>query len=1033
MARFFINRPIVAIVIAILMVIVGIVAMFQLPIAQYPNIAPPEMLLTATYPGADALTLEQSVATPIEQQMSGVDSMLYMYSISQTSGGQMQLRVDFDLTTDPSTDQVLTNLRYSQAASQLPPDVVNQGVTVRKSVTSPLGLFALYSPKGTYDPLFLANYAYVNINDPMTRVPGIGQVQVFLQAQNTVNPAGQVGANPVPSGQEFTYTVRAQGRLVSIEDFENVVVRARPDGSMVRVRDVARVELGAQSYNVQSRLNGRPGAIIAVYQLPGSNAVDTMKAATKLMEEAKAHFPNDVDYVTALDTTLAVSAGIREIVKTLVEALFLVILVVYLFLQSWRATLIPLLAVPVSLIGTFMFFPLLGFSINTLSLFGLVLAIGLVVDDAIVVVEAVEHHIEAGLSPRDAAFKAMEQVSGPVVAIALILAAVFVPTAFIPGITGRMYQQFAVTIAVSVLISAFNALTLSPALSALLLRPKRDMRGPLGGFFRAFNRWFARATNGYVGACGHLIRKSAFSMLLLLVFALFAGLVASRLPGGFVPDEDQGYFYLNVQLPLAASLQRTAAVNDKLDAIFKETPGVKYYTGVAGFSLLSFAYTTYNSFYFVTLEDWDQRNKKGLTADVIIRDLNLRLAGVPDAQAFGFAPPVIPGIGTSGGVTFMLEDRAGRDPEFLAENTTKFLAAARQRPEFALLFTTLLPSVPQLFAEVDRDKVLKQGINLSSVYQTLQAFLGGAFVNYFNQFGRVWQVYVQAEGEFRTRAENIGQFYVRNSTGQAVPLSTLVAMKSVNGPEFTVRFNEYRAAQINGTLAPGYSSQQGMRALEEVFAQTMPRDMGFDYLGMSFQEKVAAEGIPAAAVFGFSLLVVFLLLAAQYESWTLPLGVLLGTPIAVFGAVAALWLRRFDLDVFSQIGLLMVIGLAAKNAILIVEFCKTEYERGTSLFEAALAGARLRLRPILMTAFAFIFGVLPLVVSQGAGANSRQILGTTVVGGMLAATLIAIFIIPVTFYISERLGRKLEKTAVPPGAPAPIHGGAGEDSPGEHP
>jgi hydrophobic/amphiphilic exporter-1 (mainly G- bacteria), HAE1 family len=1062
MAKFFINRPIVAMVIAILMVIIGIVAMFQLPIAQYPNIAPPEILLTATYPGADALTLEQSVATPIEQQMSGVDNMIYMYSTSQTSGGQMQLRVDFDITTDPSYDQVLVNLRYSQAASQLPPDVINQGVTVTKSVTSPLGLFILSSPKGTYDALFLSNYAYVNINDPMTRVPGIGQVQIFgsgkysirlwvspdtlgklditvneivsaLQAQNTVNPAGQVGADPVPPGQEFTYAVLAQGRLASVAEFENVVVRAKPDGSLVRVKDVARVELGAQTYNQQGRLNGRPGAIIAIYQLPGSNAVDTMKAATKLMEEAKARFPKDLDYVTALDTTLAVTEGIREIVKTLVEALVLVVIVVFIFLQGFRATLIPLLAVPVSLVGTFMVFPLLGFSINTLSLFGLVLAIGLVVDDAIVVVEAVERNIEEGLSPRDAAFKAMEQVSGPVVAIALILAAVFVPTAFVPGITGRMYQQFAITIAVSVLISAFNALTLSPALSALLLRPRRAMRGPLGVFFGGFNRWFARATNGYVGACGHLIRKSTFSMLLVLVFAVFAGLIGSRLPGGFVPEEDQGYFFVNVQLPLAASLQRTAAVNDKLDAIFKETPGIKYYTGVAGFSLLSFASVTYNSFYFITLEDWGERDKKGLTADVIILDLNRRLAGVPDAQAFGFAPPVIPGIGTSGGVTFMLEDRAGRDPAFLAENTAKFLAAARQRPEFALLFTTLLPSVPQLFAEVDRDKVLKQGINLSSVYQTLQAFLGGAFVNYFNQFGRVWQVYVQAEGDFRTRAENIGQFYVRNSTGQAVPLSTLVTMKQVNGPEFTIRFNEHRAAQINGILAPGYSSQQGMRALEEVFARTMPRDMGFDYMGMSFQEKVAAAGIPAAAVFGFSLLVVFLLLAAQYESWTLPLGVLLGTPIAVFGAVAALWLHRFELDVFSQIGLIMVIGLAAKNAILIVEFCKEEYERGKSLFEAALAGARVRLRPILMTAFAFIFGVLPLVVSKGAGANSRQILGTTVVGGMIAATLIAIFIIPVTFYVSERLGRKPEKAAVPAGAPAPIHGGAGEDPPAGHP
>jgi HAE1 family hydrophobic/amphiphilic exporter-1 len=989
--------------------------------------------------------------------MSGVDNMLYMYSINQAAGSQMQLRVDFDITTDPSTDQVLANLRYSQAQSQLPPDVVNQGVSVTKSVTSPLGLFVLYSPKGTYDALFLANYAYVNINDPMTRVPGIGQVQVFgasqyairlwvnpdtlaklditvseiasaLQAQNTVNPAGQVGADPVPPGQEFTYTVLAQGRLGSVADFENVVVRARPDGALVRVKDVARVELGAQSYIRQGRLNGRPAALIAVYQLPGSNAIDTMKAATKLMEETKARFPSDLDYVTSLNTTLAVSAGIREIVKTLVEALILVVIVVFIFLQGVRATLIPLLAVPVALVGAFMVFPLLGFSINTLSLFGLVLAIGLVVDDAIVVVEAVEHHIEEGLSPRDAAFKAMEQVSGPVVAIALILAAVFVPTAFIPGITGRMYQQFAVTIAVSVLISAFNALTLSPALSALLLRPKREMRGPLGVFFRGFNRWFARATNGYVGACGHLIRKSAFSMILILVVAACAGLIGSRLPGGFVPDEDQGYFFVNVQLPLAASLQRTAAVNDKLDAIFKATPGIKYYTGVAGFSLLSLVTTTYNSFYFITLDDWDERDKKGLTADVMIRELNRRLATVPEAQAFAFSPPAIPGIGTSGGVTFMLEDRAGKDPAFLAENTEKFLAAARKRPEFARLFTTLLPGVPQLFAEVDRDKALKQGISLASVYQTLQAFLGGAFVNYFNQYGRVWQVYVQSEGEFRTRAENVGQFYVRNAAGHPVPLSTLVTMKPVNGPEFTIRFNEFRAAQISGQLAPGYSTRQGMRALEEVFAETMTRDMGFDYMGMSFQEKAAAEGIPPSAVFGFSLLVVFLLLAAQYESWTLPFGVLLGTPIAVLGAVGALWLGRLELDVFSQIGLVMVIGLAAKNAILIVEFSKEEYERGASLVDAALAGARVRLRPILMTAFAFIFGVLPLVISKGAGANSRQILGTTVLGGMLAATLIAIFIIPVTFYVSERFRKRPEPAAPPAAALAPIHGGSA-DSP----
>src|SRR5467141_3155432 len=1055
MAKFFIDRPIVAMVISILMVIIGLVAIAQLPIAQYPNIAPPEMLLTANYPGADAVTLEQSVATPIEQQMSGVDNMLYMYSTSQTSGTEMNLRVSFDITTDPNIDQVLVNMRYSQAASQLPQDVVNQGVTVKKSVLSPLALFILHSPKGTYDELFLSNYAYVNLNDPMTRVPGVGQVLVFgankyairfwvnpdtlaklditvneivraLQAQNTVNPAGQLGGKPVPRGQEFTYTVLAQGRLASVEDFENVVVRATPDGSIVRVRDVARVELGEQSYYRDARLNGRPAAGIAIYQLPGSNAVETMKAATKLMQEAKARFPHDLDYVTALDTSLAVTAGIHEIVKTLVEALVLVVIVVFIFLQGFRATLIPLLAVPVSLVGTFMVFPLLGFSINTLSLFGLVLAIGLVVDDAIVVVEAVEHHIERGLSPRDAALTAMREVSAPVVAIALVLAAVFVPTAFVPGITGRMYQQFAITIAVSVLISAFNALTLTPALSALLLKEKREMRGPLGVFFRGFNRVFEQVMGGYLDGSRFLIRKAAFAILLLLAAAAVSGLIGLRLPGGFVPEEDQGDIYANVQLPLAASLDRTAAVNDKLDAIFKAQPGIKYYTGVAGFSLLSLVTTTYNSFYFITLDDWDARNKVGLTADVIIRQLNQKLAGLAEAQAFAFSPPAIPGIGTSGGVTFILEDRSGKDPAFLAEQTDRFLAAARKRPEFARLFTTLLPSVPQFFAEVDRDKVLKQGISLTSVYQALQAFLGGAFVNYFNQYGRVWQVYVQAEGQFRTQADNVGRFYVRNAAGQPVPLSTLVRMKEVNGPEFTTRFNEYRAAQINGLLAPGFSTRQGMRALEEVFAQSMPREMGFDYSGMSFQEQVASQGVPPSVVLGFSVLVVFLIMAALYESWTLPFAVLLSTPIAMFGALAALWLRRFELDVFSQIGLLMVIGLAAKNAILIVEFAKVAYEGGMSLVDAALEGVRVRRRALFMTSFAFILGCVPLWTAAGAGAVGRRILGTVVIGGMLTDTLIASLFISVSFYVSERFLSKRKWAPAPAGALAPIQGGSGD-------
>jgi hydrophobic/amphiphilic exporter-1 (mainly G- bacteria), HAE1 family len=627
----------------------------------------------------------------------------------------------------------------------------------------------------------------------------------------------------------------------------------------------------------------------------------------------------------------------------------------------------------------------------------------------------------------------MDEVSGPVVAIALIMAAVFIPTAFIPGITGRMYQQFAVTIAVSVLISAFNALTLSPALSALLLRPRREMRGPLGLFFRGFNRAFERVMGGYLHGSRFLIRKAAVAILLLLLAAAVSGLISLRLPGGFVPEEDQGYIFANVQLPLAASLDRTAAVNDKLDAIFKTQPGIKYYTGVAGFSLLSLVTTTYNSFYFITLEDWDERNKHGLTANVIIQQLNQKLAGVPDAQAFAFSPPAIPGIGTSGGVTFMLEDRAGRDPAFLAENTDRFLAAARQRPEFARLFTTLLPSVPQYFADVDRDKVLKQGIALSSVYQALQAFLGGAFVNYFNQYGRVWQVYVQAEGEFRTHADNVGRFYVRNGAGQPVPLSTLVRMRQVNGPEFTTRFNEYRAAQINGLLAPGYSTRQGMRALEEVFAQTMPRDMGFDYSGMSYQEQVASQGVPASVVIGFSVLVVFLLMAALYESWTLPFAVLLATPIAIFGALGALWLRRFELDVFSQIGILMVIGLAAKNAILIVEFAKVAYEGGMSLVDAALEGVRVRRRALFMTSFAFILGCVPLWTAAGAGAVGRQVLGTVVIGGMLTDTLIASLFISVSFYLSERFRPALPHPAVQPVSAPAISGGASDEPPAGEP
>jgi len=1064
MSKFFINRPIVAIVISMLTVLVGAITIASLPISQFPAIAPPEVQVQTTYVGADAQTVEESVATPIEQQMSGVDNMNYMYSVN-SSTGEVRLIVDYDVRTDTNTDLILTQIRETQAASQLPADVTNFGVTVQKTVTAPLMLISLYSPSGIYDSKFLANYAYINLYDQLSRVPGIGSVQVFgagryamrlwvkpdqlarlaitvpeivaaIQAQNTVNPAGQIGGEPAPQGQEFTYSVRAQGRLTTPEEFEQIVVRAAPDGGIVRIKDVARVEMGAQDYTVISQLNGKPSAIIAVYQLPGSNAVQAADGVKKLLAEQRQRLPQGVNYTIALDTTRAVTEGIKEIVQTLLIAIVLVIIVVYIFLQGWRATLIPLLAVPVSLVGTFVLFPLFGFSINTLSLFGLVLAIGLVVDDAIVVVEAVEHHIEEGMLPKDATFKAMEEISGPVVGIALVLSAVFVPTAFIPGITGRLYQQFAVTIAISVILSAFNALTLSPALSALLLRPRENRGGLLRKFFDWFNRLFTRATDNYVRIAGALIRKSAIAFVLLVACGVFAGFFAAKLPSSFLPDEDQGYMYMNLQLPSASSLQRTEATAREIEEVLASTPGIESTVSVAGFSLLSLTRSSYSAFFFVTLKEWKDRQKREEQYQFIRQSVNQKLAGLRQGIAFSFSPPAIPGVGTSGGVTFVLEDRSGKDVGFLADHVSRFLAAARKRPELASVNTTFLPRVPQQFITVDRDKVLKQGVDIKDVYRTIQAFMGGSFINYFNRFGRQWQVYVEAEGAYRGRAENVGQFYVRNRTGDMVPLSALTRFESRSGPEFTMRYNLYRAAQIFAGAAPGYSSAQAMAALEDVFAQSMPPEMGFDYMGMSFQEKKAQEGVPPSAIFGFSLLVVFLILAALYESWSLPFSVLLSTPVAVFGAFTVLWLRRVLLgfflppymvqienDVYSQIGLVMLIGLAAKNAILIVEFAKEANEKGQPLREAALAAARLRLRPILMTSFAFVLGCVPLWTASGAGSVARQIMGTTVIGGMLAATLIAVFIIPVLFVVVEKLSqRKPAMTVAPAVSPLPARG-----------
>jgi multidrug efflux pump len=1032
MSSFFIRRPIVAMVIAILTVLIGTVSLLGLPIAQFPQILPPQVNLTTTYTGADALTIEQSVATPIEQQMNGVDRMLYIQS-TNANDGSMNQTVTFDVGTDIDVDNVLVNNRYSQAQPFLPQDVKNFGVTIKKSLAFPLIVVSLYSPDGRYDPTFLANYALININDALLRIKGIGDIrnlgaadysmriwikpdllarlgltvndlQNAVRAQNVVNPAGQVGAEPAPAGQQLTYTVRAQGRLVEPEEFANVIVRENPDGSNVRLKDVARVELGALTYQQYGTFNGNPAAVIAAFQSPGSNALEVADNVRKTMAELAKRFPPGVAYEISLDTTAPVKAGIREIVETLVAAVVLVALVVFLFLQSWRATLIPLLTVPVSLIGTFTLFPLLGFSVNTLSLFGLVLAIGLVVDDAIVVVEAVEHHIEEGMAPREATFRAMSEVQGPVVAIALVLAAVFVPVAFMPGVTGRLYQQFALTIAVSVLISAFNALTLSPALSAMLLRPRRPARGVFGALGNGFNRWFGKTTDGYVSVNRLLVRKLIIPLTLLAAVVGATAVVGQRIPAGFVPDEDQGYAIIGVQLPDGASLQRTKAVYDKISDIIAKQPGIRTYNGIAGFSFFTRTAASYLGTGFIGLKPWEERKSPELASSAIVSALNAKFAAIPEARVFAVGPPSIPGISATGGFSMMLQDRGGSPYEYLAQNVGRFLAEAKTRPELAGLRPIFSPSVPQLFADVDKDKVMKEGVAIGDVYAALQTFLGGSYLNDFTRFGRQWRVFLQAEPAYRTKAEDVGQFYVRNGNGDMVPLSSFVRVRTTTGPEYTVRFNLYRAVEIQGVPAPGYSSGQALEALEAVAAKTLPADMGYAFNALSYQEKISAGG--TARVLGLSLVFVFLILAALYESWSLPFSVLLSTPVAVLGAYVGLLSRKFDNNVYAQIGLVMLVGLTAKNAILIVEFAKDRLEAGRPIIEAALEGARLRLRPILMTSFAFIAGCVPLWIATGAGAAARRMLGTAVISGMLAATLLGIFFIPALFVAVERLSRR---------------------------
>jgi HAE1 family hydrophobic/amphiphilic exporter-1 len=1058
MASFFVNRPIVAMVISIVIVLLGMVALGRVPVAQYPDIVPPMIQITTTYVGASAVDVEQSVATPIEQQVNGVDNSIYLKSIN-ANDGTLTMRVSFEVGTDLDIANVLTQNRLSQATASLPGSVKNYGVTVKKSLAFPLMLVALKSPNSTYDSSFLSNYAAININDALARIRGVGQVNLFggsdyamrvwinpdrlaslgltvpdvvnaIQQQNVVTPAGQLGGQPAPPGTDFTYIVKTQGRLMTSEEFGQIVLRTNPDGSQVRLGDIARTELGSLLYTARGRLNGKPSAVIAIYQAPGSNALQVADAIKKTVADAAQRFPQDLEYEFSLDTTLPVREGINEIIHTLFEAVVLVLIVVFVFLQNWRATLIPLMTVPVSLVGTLMAFPVLGFSVNVLSLLGLVLAIGIVVDDAIVVVEAVMHHIEHGLSPKEATLKAMEEVSGPVVAIALILTAVFVPVAFVSGITGRLYQQFAITIAISVLLSAFNALTLSPALSAMLLKPKGESKSFLDPFYRWFNRVFERFTGGYVGLTGFMVKRMVRSLIIVAILMGLSVVLVRRIPSGFVPEEDEGYIMVNVQLPDAASLDRSDEVAKKVEAILGRTEGIASYTTVTGYSMLTSAYASNNAFFFVSLKEWGERKGAALGSKGIMATLNRDFAmTIPEATVFAFGPPSIPGLGSGAGFTFVLQDRSGQTPQWLADQAQKFVEAASKRPEIGRIVTTFRASVPQVYAEVDRDKVLKQGVTIADVNTTLGAFLGGSYVNDFNRFGRVYKVFVQAEPEFRVRSQDLSLFHVRNASGKMVPLSTLVATANASGPEYTNRFNLFRSADITGVEAAGYSSAQALDALEAVAKEVLPPEAGYDWADMSYQEKKAAGS--SAVVFAFAIFLVFLILAAQYESWSLPFSVLLGTPFAAFGAFLGLWLARqtsesYVNNVFAQIGLVMLIGLAAKNAILIVEFARAKMHEGMPIVEAALEGAKLRFRPILMTAFAFILGVVPLVTASGAGAEGRKVMGMAVFSGMLIATMVGVVLIPVLFCFVEKIsggGKHAPASSEgKPAAPAPAGG-----------
>ncbi len=1029
--NFFVHRPIVAMVIAIVIVIVGSVSLIGLAIEQYPNLTPPIVEVRGTYTGANAISVEESVATPIEQEVNGVDNMIYMKS-TNANDGTMVIQVSFDVGTDPDMNTVLTQNRVSAASAKLPPAVTKYGMTTMKSLPNIMLALTLTSD-GRYDQDFLGNYALINIKDQLARIKGIGRVDVMgaanysmriwvkpdrlaqmgmtvpeimnaINEQNVIVPGGKFGAEPAPPGTEFTYTVRLPDRFNSVEAFEQIVIRTNPDGSQVKIGDIATVNLGVETYNMIPRTNGQTCAIIALYQAPGSNAVELAQNVINEMNLLSRNFPESVKYEVGLDTTLPITAGIKDIVVTLIIALLLVILVVFIFIQDWRATLIPTLAIPVSLVGAFIFFPMLGFTINVLSLLGLVLAIGIVVDDAIVVVEAVQVNIAKGMNSKAATLDAMSKVTAPVIATTLVLVAVFIPVAGMAGITGVLYQQFAITIVVSVIVSSVNALTLSPALCSILLKEPKPYKGPLGWFFGKFNKWMDKSTDSYMSITEIVTRKIKRSVVFIVILTIGAGIFGALVPGGFIPEEDMGYFYVNIQLPNAASLQRTGVISNQIEEILLEYPEVQFVLNATGYSMLSGSMIPNNGFMFVTLTNWSERD---LTVKEMIHKINARLfKEIKGAQVFAFGPPAIPGLGNGSGFSMMLQDNAGNTPEYLSLNAMKFIKAANERPEIGKAFTTFQASVPQRYMDIDKEKALKLGVNLNDLYSTVGAFMGGAYVNDFTRFGRLYKTYIQAEPEYRVDEAEINNFFIKNNVGKMVPLATLSTIVPISGPDYTIRFNLYRSVEVTGGPAEGYTSDQARTALKEVAEEVLPSDMSYTWNAMSYQEEKASGSL--MMILTFSLVFVFLILAAQYESWSLPFSILLGTPFAIFGALFALWLGRlisptFENNIFAQVSFVMLIGMAAKNAILIVEFANDEFKKGLSLFDAAIAAAKSRFRPILMTAFSFILGVFPLVVASGTGSEARKVMGMALLGGMTLATLLGVFLYPMLFVLIGKL------------------------------